>query len=76
MYRRVLSNAATIHAICEFRERQRNAQLGEPPTISELAEILDRPEQKNPEVDKANLSVTPTITPQLEPITTDSLLHK
>ncbi len=74
-YERVLKRTAAIHAVCEFRERQRNLQLGEAPTISELAEILSTPEQ-NPEVDKANLSVTPTITPQLEPITTDSLLHK
>jgi 1-deoxy-D-xylulose 5-phosphate reductoisomerase len=76
MYRRVLSNAATIHAICEFRERQRNAQLGEPPTISELAEILDRPEQKTPEADKVNLSATATLEPRLEPITTDFLPQK
>ncbi len=76
-YERVLKRTAAIHAVCEFRERQRNLQLGEAPTISELAEILSAPEQKNPEVaDKVSFSPTPTITPQLDPITTDSLPHK
>jgi hypothetical protein len=75
-YRNVLRQPDTIHAFCEFRERQRNAQLGEPPTISELGEILSTPEQKNPEVDKVSFSATPTITPQLDPITTDFLPHK
>ncbi len=75
-YRTVLRQTDTIHAFCEFRERQRNAQLGEPPTISELGEILNRPEQKNPEANKVNLSATPTITPQLEPITTELLPHR
>jgi 1-deoxy-D-xylulose 5-phosphate reductoisomerase len=65
-----------IHAFCEYRERQRNAQLGEAPTIFELAEILSTPEQKNPEVDKVSFSPTPAITPQLDPITTDFLPHK
>jgi hypothetical protein len=75
-YKRVLRQPDTIHAFCEYRERQRNAQLGEPPTISELAEILDNPEQKNPEVDKVSFSETPAITRQVEPITTDFLPHR
>jgi 1-deoxy-D-xylulose 5-phosphate reductoisomerase len=75
-YERVLKRTAAIHAICEFRERQRNLQLGEPPTISELAEILDRPEQKTPEVDKVNPSIMPTLEPRLKPITTETLPHK
>jgi 1-deoxy-D-xylulose 5-phosphate reductoisomerase len=75
-YERVLKRTAAIHAVCEFRERQRNLQLGEPPTISELAEILSTPEQKSPEVDKVSFSPTPTIEPKLEPIITDSLPHK
>jgi 1-deoxy-D-xylulose 5-phosphate reductoisomerase len=65
-----------IHAFCEYRERERNAQLGEAPTIFELAEILSTPEQMNPGADKVPFSATPTITPQLEPITTDFLPHK
>jgi 1-deoxy-D-xylulose 5-phosphate reductoisomerase len=76
MYRTVLAETDTIHAFCEFRQRQRNAQLGEAPTISELAEIINKPEQKNPEVDMVNLSATPTLEPRLKPITTDFLPQK
>jgi 1-deoxy-D-xylulose 5-phosphate reductoisomerase len=75
-YKQVLRQQDSIHAFCEYRERQRNAKLGEPPTIFELAEILNTPEQKNPEVDKVSFSPTPTITPQLDPITTDFLPHR
>jgi 1-deoxy-D-xylulose 5-phosphate reductoisomerase len=75
-YKKVLRQEDSIHAFCEYRERQRNAQLGEPPTISELAEILDGTEQKNPEADKVSFSATPTLEPRLEPITTDFLAHR
>ncbi len=75
-YRRVLRQTTTIHAFCEYRERQRNAQQGEAPTIFELAEILDRPEQKTPEVDKVNPSIMPTLEPRLKPITTETLPRK
>jgi hypothetical protein len=34
-----------IHAICEARERKRNAQLGLPPTVSEIQFIIEMPEQ-------------------------------
>ncbi len=76
MYRTVLAETDTIHAFCEFRQRQRNAQLGEAPTISELAEILTASPGKSPEADKVSFSPTPAITPRREPFTFDFLPHK
>ncbi len=45
-YITVLQHPEISHAICEARERKRNAQLGLPPTISELAELITKPEQE------------------------------
>ncbi len=33
------------HAICEARERKRNAQLGLPPTVSEIQYIVETPDE-------------------------------
>jgi hypothetical protein len=44
-----LQNEEITHAVCEVRERKRNATLGLLPTISELAEIINQPEIKQPE---------------------------
>jgi hypothetical protein len=33
------------HAICEARERKRNAQLGLPPTVSEIQHIVETPDE-------------------------------
>jgi hypothetical protein len=44
-----LQNESATHAICEVRERKRNATLGLLPTISELAELVSMihdPEQQ------------------------------
>jgi hypothetical protein len=45
----ILKNQTITHAVCEVRERKRNATLGLLPTISELAEIINQPEIKQPE---------------------------
>ena len=45
----ILKNEAVTHAVCEVRDRKRNATLGLLPTISELAEIINQPEIKQPE---------------------------
>jgi hypothetical protein len=42
-------NREITHAVCEVRERKRNGTLGLLPTISELAEIINQPETKQPE---------------------------
>jgi hypothetical protein len=52
----VLKHPEYAHAICEARERKRNAQLGVPPTPSEFAELITKPEQ---EVSNAEYSTTP-----------------
>jgi hypothetical protein len=51
----VLRNSESAHAICEARERKRNAQLGLPPTVSELAELITKAE----EVANVEYSTTP-----------------
>jgi hypothetical protein len=38
-------NKEKVHAVCEVRERKRNATLGLLPTVSELHEIITAPEQ-------------------------------
>ncbi len=45
-YIAVLQHPEVAHAMCEARERKRNAQLGLPPTVSELAELITKPEQE------------------------------
>ncbi len=42
----ILKHQAEIHAICEARERKTNEQLGRPPSFSEAAWIIERPEEK------------------------------
>jgi hypothetical protein len=46
----ILTNINETHAICEVRERKRNSVLGLLPTTSELAEILNQPKPKQPEM--------------------------
>ncbi len=45
-YIAVLQHPEIAHAVCEARERKRNSSLGLPPTISELAELITKPEQE------------------------------
>jgi hypothetical protein len=35
-----------VHAIYEWRERKHNAQLGLPPTLAELVEIIREPNKQ------------------------------
>jgi hypothetical protein len=46
----ILNNKAATHAVCEVRERKKNSTLGLLPTISELAEIITKPEIEQPEL--------------------------
>jgi hypothetical protein len=50
----ILQNEEVTHAICEVRERKRNSTLGLLPTISELAEIINQPEIKQPEANASD----------------------
>jgi hypothetical protein len=43
-YITVLQHPEVAHAVCEARERKRNSSLGLPPTVSELAELITKPE--------------------------------
>ncbi len=45
-YITVLQHPEVAHAVCEARERKRNSSLGLPPTVSELAELITKPEQE------------------------------
>ncbi len=52
----ILANKAETHAVCEVRDRKRNLNFGLPPTISEMAEMINQPETAQPkstESDKA-----------------------
>jgi hypothetical protein len=42
----IVEHQAEIHAICEARERKKNEQLGNAPSFSEAAWIIERPEQQ------------------------------
>ncbi len=44
-YITVLQHPEVAHAVCEARERKRNSSLGLPPTASELAELIAKPEE-------------------------------
>jgi hypothetical protein len=55
-YITVLQHPEISHAVCEARERKRNSSLGLPPTISELAELITKPEA---EVANVEYSTTP-----------------
>jgi hypothetical protein len=44
----ILKNTEAVHAICEVRERKRNATLGLLPTLSELHEIISAAEPNTP----------------------------
>jgi hypothetical protein len=57
-YIAVLQHPEIAHAVCEARERKRNAQLGLPPTVSELAELITKPEAEVAKVN-AEYSTTP-----------------
>lgn len=37
----IIRHELEVHAICEARERKRNAQLGLPPTVSEIQFIVE-----------------------------------
>jgi hypothetical protein len=54
-YITVLQHPEVAHAVCEARERKRNSSLGLPPTVSELAELITKPE----EVANVEYSTTP-----------------
>jgi hypothetical protein len=56
-YRTVLRRTEAAHAVCEARERKRNSTLGLPPTVSELAELITKPEAE--EVANVVNSTTP-----------------
>jgi glutamine synthetase type III len=43
-----LKNPEAVHAVCEVRERKRNATLGLLPTMSELSEIISAAEPNTP----------------------------
>jgi hypothetical protein len=53
----ILQNETITHAVCEVRERKRNSTLGLLPTISELAEIINQPEVKQPELTASDKAV-------------------
>jgi hypothetical protein len=42
----ILKHQFEIHAICEARERKKNEQLGNPPSFSETAWIINRPDEE------------------------------
>jgi hypothetical protein len=65
----LIANQLTVHAIYENRERKRNAQLGLPPTLAELIEMIDEnPTQKTNPNQKTN-------EPNQQILDADSLTH-
>jgi hypothetical protein len=57
----IIAKQHIAHAIYEARERKRNAQLGNPPTLCELIEIIktDRPEEEETNPKQTNLDANP-----------------
>jgi hypothetical protein len=53
----ILANKAETHAVCEVRDRKRNLNFGLPPTISELAEMINQPETKQPKANESDKAV-------------------
>jgi hypothetical protein len=57
----IIAKQHIVHAIYEARERKRNAQLGNPPTLCELIEIIktDQPEEQATSPNQTNLDANP-----------------
>ncbi len=54
----LIANKYDVHAIYESRERKRNAQLGNPPTLAELVDLLRDQPPMNANLDAASPSLT------------------
>jgi hypothetical protein len=54
----LISRIHDVHAIYETRERKRNAQLGLPPTLAELVDLLRDQPPMTANLDAASLSHT------------------
>jgi hypothetical protein len=50
----IINKLHDVHAIYESRERKRNAQLGNPPTLAELISIIRDEQPKQQTVDAAS----------------------